>query len=1167
MSTKGSNRVLPTAAGTAERMLPGLRTKLGAARRVAMRHVLVQRLRHIAARPEWLIANQLFEEMLSRASQNTVAKALLESATLRAARGAEQRNEWITACRFWIWHAAASTDAVKSARNLVRCARTLTKGRNDDTAVRDALEAWRFLLVLDPESDEGRQGVAWCNANLARAAEQASDFTRARFHWAALLEVLPDDEVALEGLRRAIERGAAAVPVTSPEQAARWRTLQQHLTKTARPDYRSQCDAGRSLLTAGAPELAVPFLEKALRRRQGAEAAALLCRCQIALGRFDDAAHMLELVWRKGELAAVPRPDVRMLLIRAAPTTFSDELLSAICVAFARVPEVLAGAMPLLICRDFREHILRLTDQISDDCGDWAESTILDTAVYLAAMGEQDRALQFLAVFSSVPAIGAAFLACADRYDVSSLEPALFAGGDSSRRLGACVALAEHYVRKAEPEPIKDLLSRIAAAPAESRAFYDRNKNRLTRLVTRLLQPPFSTPAVQEAVARVIATWASDKATSFFPSSDFARMCSELKAVACFCNAPEGQKAGLLREHYFEHHMERRDNQEPGARGNDFALCEATLRYFRSIAEARPVELIPVSHELRNKLTAPCLPLSSGRSADLLMAYAIFSERPNSNLKSSALFEDMAAWYVTRFMPAQKIPSACVSDDLAAHLNTVVHDHSALGIRVTRFTRLLWSASPPLKEQYDPSIGLDALLLILELLAGEFPSNAHYRPFFASMFAPPTGSGGALLDVCVVAMSDPIESARGSGVPFTQLIALDFTGRLQSSRLNLDLAAQDVLLVGHEGKGTGLSRNFSMLAGALKQEGVALTTLSYETPQRQFAEELNSWREKCRSRPIVIAAVNAQDIPALFVRDRHAVLDSSYIVGFFLWETSHAPRVQKLGIGLVDEIWAPTTYVAGVYASCAPVKVVGKGLFRGSEWPKLARGADGGTVRFLTVFDFHSSIERKNPAGAVEAFQAAFTDGEDVELVVKASNVNPQHPGNASGQWERVCAAAENDRRIRIVTSRYTEEQMQQLMRATSCVVSLHRSEGFGYVLADAMAHGLPVVATAYSGNTDFCDPETSFPVAYRLVPVRSHGAHWESGEAVWAEPDIDSAAGQMQRVYRDYPEALRKAAAGRSAILQKYSTEAFAATLRAALNALGHPVPETADLLHTASP
>jgi glycosyltransferase involved in cell wall biosynthesis len=202
----------------------------------------------------------------------------------------------------------------------------------------------------------------------------------------------------------------------------------------------------------------------------------------------------------------------------------------------------------------------------------------------------------------------------------------------------------------------------------------------------------------------------------------------------------------------------------------------------------------------------------------------------------------------------------------------------------------------------------------------------------------------------------------------------------------------------------------------------------------------------------------------------------------------------------------------------------------------------------LTVFDFHSSIERKNPLGAVLAFQKAFVERENVELVVKASNVNAQHPGNASGQWERVCSASQGDKRIKIVTERYSEERMEKLIRGSSCVVSLHRSEGFGYVLADAMALGIPTIATDYSGSTDFCDSETSFPVAYRLIPVKSHGAHWEAEGTEWADPDVDAAAAQMQAVYRDYPGALARAAAGRAGLLEKYSVEAFASRLQVRL-------------------
>jgi glycosyltransferase involved in cell wall biosynthesis len=1031
--------------------------------------------------------------------------------------------------------------------------------------VRSALEAWRFLLTLDPESDEARRGIAWCNATLARVDEQESDFTGARFHWAAVLEVLPDDQAALDGLRRAIESGAATAPVKTREQAARWGALQQHLTKTARPDYRSQCAAGRSLLAAGAPELAVPFLEKALRRRQGSEAALLLCRCQIALGQFDEAAHTLQIIWQKGELSSVSRQDLRILLIRTSPAAIPDELLSAICADFAGGPELVAPLMPLLIGRGFREQVLKLTDDLSDDADDWSDSTVLDTAVYLAGLGEQDRALRFLAVFSGAPAIGAAFLACADRYGVESLETAIFAAGNSLKGLGACVALIEYCIEKGDPNRVEKLLSRLAAAPAESRTFYKRNKDRLTRLMSELLQPPFWSPAVRDGLARLIAPWVSDAAKSLFSSSVFAEACTGLRAVARFRSATAEEKLGLLREQYFEHHMERRNNVEPGTLGSDFGLCEAALQYFSSAAEIRPIELIPVSSELRSRLTTPCLPLGSGRFADLLMSYAMFRERPNTSLKSSALFEDIAAWYVSRFMPAHKIPSVCLPEDVAVHFNAVVHEHAGLGLSVTRFMLLLWSVSPASKERYDLNNGLDALLFTLEMMASELPSNPHYRPFFASMFGSSTNSTAAVLDASIVAMSDPIESSRAAGAPLSQLIALNVMEPLRPATVNDDLEVQEVLVIGHEGQGTGLSRNFGMLVRALKQENIALKTLSYEMPHGQFAGELRAWRDGCRSRPVVIVAVNAQDVPALFLRDRDAILNSCYVVGFFLWETSQAPHVQKLGIALVDEIWAPTKYVAEVYAPFAPVTVIGKGLFGDDEWPKLMRKAEDGPIRFLTVFDFHSSIERKNPSAAVQAFQAAFTDGENVELVVKVSNVNPQHPGNASGQWERVCAAAERDKRIRIVTSRYTEEQMQQLMRATSCVVSLHRAEGFGYVLADAMAHGVPVVATAYSGNTDFCDPETSFPVAYRLVPVRSHGAHWERGEAQWAEPDIDSAAGQMQRVYRDYPEALRKAAVGRRAILGKYSTEVFAARLRAGLNAIRHPVPETTDLLDDA--
>jgi glycosyltransferase involved in cell wall biosynthesis len=514
------------------------------------------------------------------------------------------------------------------------------------------------------------------------------------------------------------------------------------------------------------------------------------------------------------------------------------------------------------------------------------------------------------------------------------------------------------------------------------------------------------------------------------------------------------------------------------------------MRYFGAVARLQPLECIPVSAALHERLAKPCLSLGNGRAADLLMSYAILRERPPYDLKSEAVFETLAEWYVTTFLPANSVPADCLSPDLLAHFNTVLRDHAAPGVAVTRFTELLWRRAKAV-ERFDLANLLDALLFTLEAIATQLPTYRQYRPFFAAMIPPASAGLPTFLDACIAALV-PAADAKP---PFSAALAYRTDGHAAEvpSSATSESTRRDVLLIGHGGQGSGLSRNFRMIAAALAGPDIALTTLNYDSDQTSFGDQLQRWRNTCRSRPIVIAAINAHDVPALFIRDRHDILDDCRIAGFFLWETSQAPRVQHLGVALVDEVWAPTQYVAEVYAPLRETHVVGKGLFAPGEWQAPARSASPATIRFLTVFDFHSSIERKNPLASVLAFQKAFPGGEAVELIVKASNVNPQHPGNASRQWERLCAASATDRRIRIVTARYSEEEMRQLLRDTSCVVSLHRSEGFGYVLSDAMALGIPVLATNYSGNADFCDAETGYPVAFRFIPVRSHGAHWES--------------------------------------------------------------------------
>jgi glycosyltransferase involved in cell wall biosynthesis len=121
---------------------------------------------------------------------------------------------------------------------------------------------------------------------------------------------------------------------------------------------------------------------------------------------------------------------------------------------------------------------------------------------------------------------------------------------------------------------------------------------------------------------------------------------------------------------------------------------------------------------------------------------------------------------------------------------------------------------------------------------------------------------------------------------------------------------------------------------------------------------------------------------------------------------------------------------------------------------------------------------------------------------------------------------------------------MTALVRDADCVVSLHRSEGFGYLMSDAMAYGTPVIATDYSGSADFCVPETSWPVSYRLVGAPKFATRWHCAGAQWADADVQGAAAQMRHVFENYDDAMRKAILARSNIVEKYSTETFRATL-----------------------
>ena len=303
--------------------------------------------------------------------------------------------------------------------------------------------------------------------------------------------------------------------------------------------------------------------------------------------------------------------------------------------------------------------------------------------------------------------------------------------------------------------------------------------------------------------------------------------------------------------------------------------------------------------------------------------------------------------------------------------------------------------------------------------------------------------------------------------------------------------------------------------------------------------------------------VNADQVPhvaAHLGRERFA---GRYNIGCWLWELEEFPREWLGSFRYFHEVWTPSAFCLDALSGVSPVPVrrVPLAVEFGPP-PPLEPGALGlpeDRFLFLFMFDHLSFAERKNPLGLLRAFRRAFAPDDRVALVIKTVNAEMDRESAA-----RLAAAAEG--MPVVLLDRYLDRAgTHGLMAACDAYVSLHRSEGFGLTMAEAMALGKPVVATDYSANVDFMHEGNSFPVRYRMVPIeRDHGpyrAGW-----LWAEPDEAHAAERLREVFADPDAARRVGERGRADIARTLSHEAVGRRIRALLERVVERVNGTGD-------
>jgi glycosyltransferase involved in cell wall biosynthesis len=286
--------------------------------------------------------------------------------------------------------------------------------------------------------------------------------------------------------------------------------------------------------------------------------------------------------------------------------------------------------------------------------------------------------------------------------------------------------------------------------------------------------------------------------------------------------------------------------------------------------------------------------------------------------------------------------------------------------------------------------------------------------------------------------------------------------------------------------------------------------------------------------------VNADQLPMVVAHLKSTLRPDAYRVIVPFWELEKLPAAWHDAFDLVDEVWAPTSFIQATMARAVTKPVLHMPLLMDFQAPRIPKrsaiGLPGDRFLFFFAFDFFSSIDRKNPLAVVRAFKRAFRAADAqprVGLVLKTLNAD-QVPERSRAMRD----ALREDPDITLIEGTLTRDEMLGLVGACDAVVSLHRSEGLGLLVAEAMALGKPVIATDYSGSTELLSPQTGWPVDFKLVPVAPGEYPFHEGQ-VWADADVAHAAWQMRQVFEDRPEAARRAAVARAHLAREYGLDA----------------------------
>ena len=358
-------------------------------------------------------------------------------------------------------------------------------------------------------------------------------------------------------------------------------------------------------------------------------------------------------------------------------------------------------------------------------------------------------------------------------------------------------------------------------------------------------------------------------------------------------------------------------------------------------------------------------------------------------------------------------------------------------------------------------------------------------------------------------------------VPFYKKLDLKKLNFKKNNDFNL------VELVGYINYPSGIGEDIRTTFNALKFKGINAKLVNYELNKIKRTENfiLNQNISKSNESKIIILCLNPINCLWYLSNKSKIFSRSKYIIAYLPWELYAFPSKLKSLFKYIDEIWTPSEFI---FNALDEFKKIKKLMPLCVEYPdktlkeinyknkKILRNKfkiPSNKLVFLCSFDLESYVERKNPWAAINAFQMAFEPhiksiNKEVFLIIKTFK-----PLSKNRDWEMIKELTLIDDRIKIIEEDLSQKDLLSLYSCCDVLISLHRSEGFGRIIAECIQLGLEIVTTNWGGNTDFCDPNITHLVKYKFKDIiPGTYPYWPNQK--WADPDLYQAADIFKQIY-----------------------------------------------------